>query len=82
MQPDVGHDSLPTGFHHDAPGAVSVYFGDALLVRDSAVLATTVSPTGRAFPRTRGDQLKWRREEAGPAEPLFGRRRWTLRVVL
>ena len=64
VQPDVGRDAGPTGFHHDATGAVSVHFGDALLVRDSAVSATTVSPTWRAIPRTRADQLKWRREEA------------------
>jgi len=70
VQPDVGCDSGPTGFHHNEPGAVSVQFGDALLVRDRAVSPTTLSPTRRAVPRTRADQVRGRREEAG-FKPAF-----------
>ncbi len=58
VQSDVGHHAGPTGFHHDATSAVTVHFGSALLFGDCWVSTTTVSPTGRAFPRTRRVQLK------------------------
>ena len=65
VQPDVGHDSLPTEFHLDATSAGTVHLGSALLLGDCWVSTTTVSPTGRAFPRTRRVQLNGRREELG-----------------
>ena len=58
VQPDVGHHARSTGFHHDATSAVTVHFGSALLLGKAGVSRTTVSPTGRAFPRTRAGQLK------------------------
>jgi hypothetical protein len=68
MQPDVGHDSLPTGFHLDATSAGTVHLKSALLLGDCWVSTTTVSPTGRAFPRTARVQLNGRREELGLVE--------------
>jgi hypothetical protein len=62
VQSDVGYYACPTGFHNDATSAVTVHFGSALLFGDSVASRTTVSPTGRAFPRTRAGQVKCRRE--------------------
>jgi hypothetical protein len=67
VQPDVGHHPGPPGFHRGATSAVTVHFGSALLVGKLADSRPTVSPTGRAYPRTRTVQLKWPREEAGLA---------------
>ena len=67
VQSDVGHDAGATGFHDDTTRAVAVHFGSALLFGDCWVSTTTVSPTGRAFPRTRRVQLSERREELGLA---------------
>ena len=65
VQPDVGHHPRAAGFHLHVSRAVTVHLGSALLCGESGVSTTTVSPTGRAFPRTRSGQLKWRREELG-----------------
>jgi hypothetical protein len=62
VQADVSHHPGSTGFHHDATSAVTVHFGSALLFGESVASTPTVSPTGRAFPRTRTVQLKWTRE--------------------
>ncbi len=62
VQSEVGHHAGSTGFHNDATGAVSFHFRSALLVGILSASTPTVSPTGRAFPRTRAGQLKWRSE--------------------
>lgn len=62
VQADVSHDPGPTGFHLHATSAGTVHLRSALLCGSAAVSTTTVSPTGRAFPRTCADQVKWRRE--------------------
>ena len=50
--------------------------GDEAVLGDCWVSTTTVSPTGRAFPRTRADQLNGRCEELGLGDsPSSGSRR-------
>ena len=65
VQADVGHDTGPAGFHLHASRAVSVRLGSALLVGILLASTPTVSPAGRAFPRTRDGQLTRRRERSG-----------------
>jgi hypothetical protein len=55
----------PSEFHDDATRAGTVQFGSALLAGIPVDSTPTVSPAGRAFPRMRGDQRRWRREELG-----------------
>ncbi len=68
VQSDVGYYASPTGFHDDATDEVTVQFGSALLCGDCWVSTTTVSPPGRAFPRTRRAQLNGRREDWGDTQ--------------
>ena len=69
VQPEMGHDTGPAGFHDDATRAGTVHLGSALLVGIPVDSTPTVSPTGRAFPRMRGDQLSGPSEEARLAAP-------------
>src|SRR5208283_3431049 len=62
VQADVGHDARPTGFHSHTTRAGTVHFGSALLVGTAVDSTPTVSPTRRAYPRTRRGQLKGARE--------------------
>ena len=57
--------SGPSELHDDATRAGTAQFGSALLVGIPVDSTPTASPTGRAFPRMRGDQRRWRREEPG-----------------
>ena len=44
VQPDVGHDTGPTGFHNDATRAGTVHFGSALLVEGCCCVDNTSFP--------------------------------------
>jgi hypothetical protein len=68
VQADMSHDAGSSGFHNGATGAGTVHFGSALSFGNLLTSTPTVSPTGRAYPRTRAGQFRRPREWSGLAK--------------
>ena len=82
VQPDVGDDTAPTGFHDDATRAGSFHLGSALLGGVTVASTTTVSPARRAFSRIRAGQLTRTRERSELVFPVQSRLKARCRLEL
>lgn len=66
VQADVGHNSLPTGFHLYATSAVTVQAGSALLVGTAASSTPSVLPARMVSSGMIAAQVNWPRDASGP----------------